>query len=176
MIASPRGRSPSGLLQRISSLRCVKPTFTIAAVRADYTRTRCHGTNKFNNIEPILARQHWLSLASRSDCKVSLLTFTAVTLKQPEYLSELVHFAIPARQLRSVSRNLLQASDCKIVFAACTFFHATSAVWNNLPRELTHDISSNVDKRRTCTLSYSTADRQSLSPVRDCDSSLSPTV
>jgi hypothetical protein len=83
----------------------------------------------FNNVEPIVARLHWLPVASRIDYKISFLTFEAVTLKQPEYLSELLHFNIPARQLRSSSsRNLLQATGCKTVFAARAFCHAAPAI------------------------------------------------
>jgi hypothetical protein len=67
------------------------------------------GTNKYDDIKLILACLHWLPIASRIDYKVTLLTFKAVTSKQPEYISELVHFNIPTRQLRSSSRNLLQA-------------------------------------------------------------------
>jgi hypothetical protein len=109
------------------------------------------GANKSDNIKPIHARLHWLPIASRIDFRIALLTFKAVTRtsKQPDYVSELVYFNIPTRQLRSSSRNLLQASACKTVFATRAFFHAAPAIWNKLPCELTNDISSvNVFKRR----------------------------
>jgi hypothetical protein len=86
------------------------------------------GTNKFDDIKLILARLHWQPVASRIDYKIALLTFKAVTSKQPEYLSQLVHFNIPTRQLRSSSKNLLQASACQTVFATRAFFHAAPAI------------------------------------------------
>ena len=62
------------------------------------------GTKRTEHITPVLARLHWLPLASRIECKVALLTFKVVTTQQPSYLHELKKFHHPARQLRSSSR------------------------------------------------------------------------
>jgi hypothetical protein len=86
------------------------------------------GTSRFNDPDSVLARLHWLPIASRIDYKISLLTFKAVTLKQPEYLYELVHSKMPVSQLRFSSRNLLQTDGCQTIFASRAFFHAAPAI------------------------------------------------
>ena len=95
-------------------------------------------TQRTEHITPVLARLHWLPLASQIEYKVALLTFKVVTTQQPGYLHDLIKFHHPARQLRSSSRvNWLHIDISKTVFASRAYRHASPTVWNALPSELT---------------------------------------
>jgi len=116
------------------------------------------GSRKFDHITPILAGLHWLPIAYRIEFKVALLTFKTITTNQPAYLSELLHRRVPTRVLRSSDRNLLQHDVARTAFASRAFCHAAPTVWNNLPHELTDDLSSlTVFKRLLKTYHYKRA-------------------
>jgi hypothetical protein len=101
------------------------------------------GTRRSEHITPVLARLHWLPLAMRVEYKVALLTFKVITTQQPSYLYDLVKFRTSVRDLRSSSRiNCLQTDSSKTVFASRAFRHSAPIIWNNLPSELTDDLSS----------------------------------
>ena len=101
------------------------------------------GTRRSEHITPVLARLHWLPLAMRVEYKVALLTFKVITTQQPSYLHDLVKFRTSVRDLRSSSRiNSLQTDSSKTVFASRAFRHSAPIIWNNLPSELTDDLSS----------------------------------
>ena len=63
------------------------------------------GTSRSENITPVLARLHWLNIAERIEYKVALLTFKALTLCMPFYLSDQLQLCAPVRQLRSSDRK-----------------------------------------------------------------------
>src|SRR5208282_351653 len=101
------------------------------------------GTKRIEHISPVLARLHWLPLITRVEYKVALMTFKCITTQQPGYLFDLVNFHTPARSPRSSTRvNRLHAVMSKTVFASRAFYHAAPFVWNNLPPELTNDLTS----------------------------------
>ena len=101
------------------------------------------GARKSDHITPVLASLHWLPVSSRIEYKVALLTFKILTLRQPDYLSELLHLHIPARQLRSGDKvNQLHVCSVKTAFAGRAFSNAAPTVWNSLPCDATEDLSS----------------------------------
>jgi len=57
------------------------------------------------HITPVLMKLHWLKIAERSEYKVALLTFKALTLCKPDYLSDQLQLCGPARQLRLSDRK-----------------------------------------------------------------------
>lgn len=158
-------RALSHIRKNISEETAITVASTMIGARLDYCNSILYGTSKSNiqrlqrvqntlarivtgtrrreRITPVLARLHWLPLAMRIEYKVALLTFKVVTTQQPGYLSDLVKLHTPARQLRSSSRvNRLQLDTVKTQFASRAFRYAAPTVWNNLPPELTTDLSS----------------------------------
>ena len=137
---------------------------TMVSARIDYCNAVLHGTSKSNinklqrvqnslarivtgarksdHITPVLASLHWLPVSSRIEYKVALLTFKILTLRQPDYLSELLHLHIPARQLRSGDKvNQLHVCSVKTAFAGRAFSNVAPTVWNSLPCDVTEDLS-----------------------------------
>jgi len=100
---------------------------------------------KRDHITPILQDLHWLPVAARIDYKVALLTFKTLTSEQPSYLNELLQLHRPMRSLslRSDERtNRLHVHVARTLFGSRAFCHAAPTVWNNLPNEITNDLSS----------------------------------
>ena len=52
-------------------------------------------TKQFDHITPVLASLHWLPVKARADFKVLLLTYKALHVLSPTYLSDLVLQYIP---------------------------------------------------------------------------------
>ena len=99
-------------------------------------------TRRRDNITPVLADLHWLPITARIEYKIALLTCKTLTTQQPSYLYELLHLYRPARQLRSPEHNRLDDRVVKTLFASRAFSHAVLTIWNNLPTDLTDELSS----------------------------------
>ena len=163
----------------------------MVSARIDYCNAVLHGTSKSNinklqrvqnslarivtgarksdHINPVLASLHWLPVSSRIEYKVALLTFKILTLRQPDYLSELLHLHIPARQLRSGDKvNQLHFCSVKTAFAGRAFSNAAPTVWNSLPCDETEDLSSLTwfKRKLTCFNGRTICDRRDRSRLR----------
>ena len=64
---------------------------------------------KFDHISSVLHTIHWLPVEQRIEYKLLLLAFKSVNNDGPSYLSDLLKFYIPSRQLRSSSDTRLFA-------------------------------------------------------------------
>jgi hypothetical protein len=97
-------------------------------------------TKKRDHISPILADLHWLPVTSRIDHKFLSLTYQAVQMDTPLYLSELVHRHEPVRSLRSSSKGLLDVPghrECKTKrYGQRAFKFAAPNCWNALPQTI----------------------------------------
>ena len=60
-------------------------------------------TPKFDHVSPVLHTLHWLPVEQVIEYKLLLLAFKSVNKDGPSYLSDLLKFYIPSRQLRSSS-------------------------------------------------------------------------
>ena len=60
-------------------------------------------TPKFDHISPVLHTLHWLPVEQRIEYKLFLLAFISVNNDGASYLSDLLKFYVPSRQLRSSS-------------------------------------------------------------------------
>src|SRR5664279_3504787 len=94
------------------------------------------GSRRYDRITPVLADLHWLKIQERVTYKIALLTFNAVTTNRPAYLSELISFHTPARELRSNSKNRLHVNHVRTVFGRA-FCHPAPSFWNILPSDIT---------------------------------------
>lgn len=67
-----------------------------------------HNCRKYDHISPILRSLHWLPVRQRIDFKILLFVFKSLHNLAPVYLSELIHYYIPSRILRSHNQALLE--------------------------------------------------------------------
>ena len=132
-------------------------------------------TKRSEHITPVLARLHRLKIAERLEYKVALLTFKALALCKPDYLSDQLQICSPVRQLRSSDRkNRLLLKNPRRAFASRAFCNAALVIWNSLQHQLTDDFSSPASFRRNLkTLFFNKSFHHWLPwPVRNCDSSI----
>lgn len=99
-------------------------------------------STRADHITSVLADLHWLPVHYRINFKIAVTTFKVLTTREPHYLADLIELRVPARNLRSGSRNLLRDDKAELVFADRAFCHAAPAVWNSLPQHVTADLSS----------------------------------
>lgn len=104
---------------------------------------------KFDHIQPVLKKLHWLPVKERIDFKVLLLTHKSLLGKAPAYLAnELMEYK-PSRTLRSQNQQLLEVpkSNSKS-FGDRTFYHIAPKMWNTLPLELRNTSSTESFKKQ----------------------------
>jgi len=65
-------------------------------------------THRRDHITPVLADLHWLPVRYRIEYKIALLAYKALTIPQPQCLSELICLYETPRQLRPRRANILQ--------------------------------------------------------------------
>jgi len=89
-------------------------------------------THRRDHITPVLADIHWLPVRYRIEYKIALLTYKALTIQQPQYLSELICLYETPRQLRPRGAIIMQYSPAVLTFSRNAFCHASPTIWNNL--------------------------------------------
>ena len=90
-----------------------------------------------SEVTTALSDLHWLPVRERIDFKVATLTYSALSGSGPQYLSNLLITAIPARSLRSsadISRLVIPRTKTK--FQERPFSVAAPIMWNSLPSEI----------------------------------------
>ena len=107
-------------------------------IREKYTRNIINAvrpTSRYNHITPVLNSLHWLPIAKRIQFKIAVITFKALTLKQPSYLSDLLVPVQPSAR-RSAQQHLLQLPLIKSANGRRSFSFSAPSVWNSLPVSL----------------------------------------
>ena len=113
------------------------------------------GTNKYDNITPILRQLHWLPVTERIDYKILLLTFKSLHGMAPEYLSELLSVYKPGRSLRSSGKSLLVTPKYNLKsYGQRAFSCAAPALWNSLPDDIRSCNSLTVFKSKLKTFLF----------------------
>jgi hypothetical protein len=113
------------------------------------------------HISPTLARLHWLPVKQRIEFKLALLTWRALNVKQPVYLSELLirRGAVQSRSLRD--QNTLCVPRVNSRAGQRAFCTAAPCIWNALPTSITAATTLPLFKSRLKTYlfkqAYSTA-------------------
>ena len=80
-----------------------------------------------------LMELHWLPIRHRMTFKLATLTYKILRDNEPDYLSELLSFYQPERDLRSSSQGLLTVKRTRTVLATRGFKHSSVSIWNSLP-------------------------------------------
>ena len=80
---------------------------------------------------------HWLPIKQRIRYKILLLTFRALQGTAPEYLSELLVYYKPEKNLRSAEKDLLSVPKTNLVTAGDRAFSVVAPKeWNKLPQHI----------------------------------------
>jgi len=72
---------------------------------------------KFDHVTQSLMELHWLPIRHRMTFKMATLTYKILCDNKPDYLSELLSFYQPERDLRSSSQGLLTVKRSRTVLA-----------------------------------------------------------
>ncbi len=104
--------------------------------------------SKFAHISPILLSLHWLPVEKRIQYKILLLTFKALNGYGPSYLSDLLQYYTPSRQLRSSSDTCLLCIPRfhRKSFGQRSFACQAPTLWNKLPQSLRYSDSLSAFK------------------------------
>ena len=105
-------------------------------VQNSLARVVCRAPKFRSSSSALLKRLHWLPVAQRIQYKICVLTFKALHLKMPPYLSELIKPYNPSRSLRSSFANLLAVPDIRSAIGRRSFSFAAPTLWNSLPLSL----------------------------------------
>ena len=118
---------------------CVVPVDTstlqkLQWVHNNLPRVVC-GVSKFQLrlSEDVLHELHWLPIRQRIHYKIATITYRALHLQQPSYISSLLFNYVPPRTLRSASHGLLNTPGSRTVIGKGRFSPAAPVTWNNLP-------------------------------------------
>ena len=86
---------------------------------------------------PLLKSLHWLPNKSSIKLQLNLLTYKALFMGTPSYLSDLLHFEKQEQTLRSESSKLLHPGpQSKKNYGHSLFVVAAPRLWNKLPLEI----------------------------------------
>ena len=91
-------------------------------------------TKKYDRIKPVLKQLHWLSVNQRINYKILLLTYEALNVQAPSYITDLLEPYTTTRNLRLSSKNLLKIPFVKLVNYGHRYFSfAAPTLWNSIP-------------------------------------------
>ena len=86
------------------------------------------------NFQLRASQLHWLPVKARIDFKLAVLCHKVILNKAPSYLSSMISFYKPTRNLRSSGKLLLNAPVMKTkMYGEKSFTYAAPHIWNSLP-------------------------------------------
>ena len=87
-----------------------------------------------DHISPHLRTLHWLPVEARITYKIALMSYRAINLSGPSYLSDLISIYTPTRSLRSTADPLILVTPTtNRSFGERSFSFAAPSIWNDLP-------------------------------------------
>ena len=101
------------------------------------------------HITPVLRQLHWLPVQKRTIYKILLLTYKALHQLAPSYISDMVSYHRPVRNLRSSNKQYLSISyrPSTKFYGDRAFVQAAPTLWNTLPIHVRTASSVTVFKR-----------------------------
>ena len=114
-------------------------------------------TKMCNHITPVLKSLHWLPVLQRCAFKTALLTFKAIHGLAPSYISELIKYRNPSRDLRSLNDILLDVPRSKSSVGSRAFVVSAPSLWNSLPYDIRTSVSLASFKSKLKTYLFSVA-------------------
>jgi hypothetical protein len=105
-------------------------------------------TKRYDHITPILKELHWLPVEHRIQYKILLITFKAMHDLCPSYISDILHWYVPSRSLRSSSSNLLLKPSYNLKsFGKRAFKFSAPELWNSIPEHIRGTTSLPIFKK-----------------------------
>jgi len=101
-------------------------------VQNNLARVVCDVSKFQQPSEDLLHELHWLPIRQRIHYKIATITYRALHLQQPSYISSLLVNNIPPWTLRSTSQGLLNTPCSQTVIGARRFSSAAPVIWNKL--------------------------------------------
>jgi len=105
----------------------------------------------------LLKQLHWLAIEWRIRFKLATLTFKALHIGRPPYLSDLLHYHEPMRSLRSSSSHQLSVPRQNLSFGSRAFRFSAPRVWNPLPVSIRESHSLPTFRRNLKTFYFQSA-------------------
>ena len=126
---------PQRNLQKLQMLQNAAARLVTRAPR------RCHTSQ-------ILQDLHWLTVENRIKFKLLLLTYKALNDSSPSYITDLLSPYVPARNLRSSERHLLQVPHTSThSYGERAFQVAAPTLWNSLPIHIRQSPTIHIFKK-----------------------------
>ena len=126
---------PQRNLQKLQMLQNAAARLVTRAPR------RCHTSQ-------ILQDLHWLTVENRIKFKLLLLTYKALNDSSPSYITDLLSPYVPARNLRSSERHLLQVPHTSThSYGERAFQVAAPTLWNSLPTHIRQSPTIHIFKK-----------------------------
>ena len=106
-------------------------------------------SSRLSESKPLLKSLHWLPIKSRIKFKLNLLTYKALFMGTPPYLSDLLHFEKHQQTLRSESTKLLHPGPrSKRNYGHSSFVVAAPRLWNKLSLEIREAKSVTIFRKK----------------------------
>ena len=106
-------------------------------------------SSRLSESTPLLKSLHWLPIKSRIKYKLNLLTYKALFMDTPSYLSGLLHYKKHQQTLRSESTKLLHPGPrSKRNYGHSSFVAAAPRLWNKLPLEIREAKSVTIFRKK----------------------------
>ena len=93
-------------------------------------------SNKYDHVNPLLRKLHWLPVEYRIKFKILLLAYKTLNGKGPVYLKDLLKFPDSPHQLRSVDSLTLEYPRTRTSYGDRAFSIAAAKEWNRLTDEI----------------------------------------
>ncbi|XP_072033035.1 uncharacterized protein [Amphiura filiformis] len=102
------------------------------------------------HITPVLQSLHWLPIKKRAAYKILLMTYKALNQLAPQYISDIVSYYKPVRNLRSSNKLSLTVTSRPSTkfYGERAFVYAAPSLWNNLPLQVRSSITVSSFKSR----------------------------
>ena len=128
-----------------TSLQCVQNCLARVVTRS----------SRLSEFRPLLKSLHWLPIKSRIKFKLNLLTYKALFMGSPSYLSDLLHFEKHQQTLRSESTKLLHPGPrSKINYGHSSFVVAAPRLWNKIPLQIREAKSVTIYRKKIKTFFF----------------------
>jgi len=98
---------------------------------------------------PLIHDLHWLRINECIQYKLGSIAFNAIKLKQPSYLSELLHIHVPTHSLRSESHLMPNVPLCKLKTSQSSFCFSAPIVWNGLSKKVRTSATRDIFRLKT---------------------------
>ena len=92
------------------------------------------GAGRHDRVSEHLKNLHWLPVEQRVEFKTALMTFRCLYDIAPVYLSDLVEWYKPTRELRSCNSHTIVSPSFRLAkYGGRSFACAAPSIWNSLP-------------------------------------------